>query len=324
MSIKILLLSSDEELFQNIEKVFANHIERGFFVIYSPKYVENSPIKITYDLILTEEKYLSLIPVKHLPIIVLNSTGANTDEKDKTPNIIYTENPVKLEDLYDIILSLQYKFSSAHLSTVSEPIIKNYTNSISSEDIHLNLNTKIDEIDTYTADFADDRINIVDIIEDKSMPVYVNPVVNEMSNNNNNIFESNYKKTTSKDNYEKENHELITKFYNLQDVQKITKILNNYGEENKIDDKIIAQASIILDELLYTLQNLENIDLKTKEPKILMTIKNYNKEFQMNIQCLVPLEDKIQNIIGIAQDYGNMIQSFKRNNSYFLNINWYL
>jgi hypothetical protein len=356
MSIKILLISSDEELFHQIENVFQNHIERGFFIIYSPQNVENSPVKIVYDLIITEEKYLSLIPLKHIPIIVLNSTGG---EKNPEPNLIYTENPVKLEDLYDIILSLQYRFSSTNV-VVDKPIVKNYT----PMDDNINLN-KLNEVDTYT--FDSDTINVnthnidthnvnmenntpiniinnnptIDIKKDKE-PIFNENVINKNVFNesininfdnfheevfstpaNSNSF-NNYNNNI-KQNSNKENHELISKFYNSEDLKKITKILYNYGEENQVNDKVIAQASIILDELLYTINNLENFDNKNnKEPKILMTIKNYNEEFQMNIECLVPLEDKIQNIISIAQDYGNIIQSFKRNNNYYLNVNWYL
>lgn len=318
MSIKILLISSDEELFHNIENVFQSHIERGFFVIYSPKHIENSPVKIIYDVIITEEKYLSLIPLKHLPIIILNSTGANI--KNDEPNLIYTENPMKLEDLYDIILSLQYRFSSNNLSIINEPIIKNYTNPLEETSINLPDILKLNEVDTYTTENNTININkneIVDISPPK-VEIFQNTIEKEIINNN---IKSNYK-----NDYIKENHELTSKFYNLEDLKKITKILHSYGEENKVEDKIIAQASIILDELLYTIQNLEGINnnLNNKEPKLFMTIKNYNKEFQMNIECLVPLEDKIQNVIGIAQDYGNMVQSFKKNNSYYLNINWYL
>jgi hypothetical protein len=299
MSIKILLISSNEELFHNIENVFTNHMEKGSIIIYSLNNIENSLIKITYDVIITEEKYLSLIPIKNLPIIIINSTGSEI--KNNEPNLIYVENPLKIESLYELILSLQYRFHSSHLSNIQEPIIKNYTNPLNTNvNVHINENQN----DAYMLDNPI-PINIMNI-KDAIKIIDEKQDINELKINT------------------KENHQLVTKFYNLEDLQKITKILNNYGEENQVDNKIIAQASIILDELLYTLENLENFKDNSKEPKILMTVKNYNKEFHMNIECLLPLEDKIQNIISIAQDYGNTIQSFKRNNSYYLNVNWYL
>lgn len=322
MSIKILLISSDEELFHKMESAFRNHIERGFFIIYSSKHIENNPNKIIYDLIITEEKYLSLIPVKNIPIIVLNSTGGNIDNDEL--NLIYVDNPIKLEDLYDIILSLQYRFNSSIL--INEPTIKEYINtgnkipSNLSEMFEKNIYDDYNLSENFTNNETTNPEKILtapEIILDVEPIIKNENIKNNMDNdlNKNNNMEIN-----------KENHQLITKFYNFDDLKKITKILNNYGSENKIDDKIIAQASIILDELLYTIQNLENFNdiLKNKEPKILMTIKNYNHEFHMNIQCLIPIENEIHNIISIAQDYGNIIQSFKRNNSYFLNVNWYL
>ena len=60
MSIKILLISSDDSFFQKIEIAYQAYIEKGFFKIYSPKDVENSNNKIYYDVILTDEEYVSL------------------------------------------------------------------------------------------------------------------------------------------------------------------------------------------------------------------------------------------------------------------------
>lgn len=279
MSIKILLITSDHELFKKIELVYQTHIENGFFKIYSPRDVDASPNKIYYDVILTEEEYLHLIPVKNTPIIVMSKSISNP-VKEENNNYIYISTPVDWQNLYDTILCLQYNVKNTLFPL--NPHVPKVTPIIQSKMIE----------PVYTAELNNQ-----------------DPLDFSLSN-----YEVNHKK---------EMNQLSTKFYNLEDLDKINKIINHYGEEHKINDKIIAQASIILDELIYTINGLNTYPaLSSKEPKVLMTMLHNEHEFRLSLECLVPLNDNINNIISISQDYANTVESFKRNNSYFINMYW--
>jgi hypothetical protein len=304
MSIKILLLSVENTLLQTMETVYKQHVEKGFFKIYSPQDAEQN--KIYYDIILTEEKYLSLIPIKNVPIIVMSEDN-NYTYNDK--NIIYIKKPIDWQNLYDLILSAQYTYK-IHNSTVSAPQIESYMNNSSYENNNIVLKDSSIQIKmehTYLGN---------NFIHHPNEPLQKKNETEKIKEND-----------TEKNHFDKKNdkhmHQLVTKIYNVTEIKNITNLLHHYGEENHISHKIIAQASIILDELIYTI-HLLNSELVSKEPKMLITMLNNDGEFHLNLECLLPIENNINNILSIAQDYANTIQSFKRHNSYFINMHWHL
>jgi hypothetical protein len=300
MSIKLLLISSDEKFLQEIKKNYKNHIERGFFEFFTPKEIENNPVK--YEVIITEKKYLSMIPVEDLPIIV---TDKISDDEMLKNNIVSIKQPMDFDNLYEVILRVQYIFKSPYLTKIQNPNIKLYT--------HSPIQNKKKQL--YIKQYEDDYKKINDENQEN--------ISMKIEEKYEKIYES---KEEEKDKEKISNTKLSTKFYHLEDIKKVNNILTVYGEKNLINDKVIAQASIILDELVYILESLSNDNniFNNKEPKILMKMNNSNKEFNINLECLIPMEKNIQNLISIAENYGNTIESFKRNNSYYINICWEL
>lgn len=269
MSIKIILISSNDNLFQEFENVYETQIKSGFLKFYSPKFIEQNFNKdMIYDLIITEEKFLSVIPFKKLPIIVL---GKKKDIFDK--NYLYIDLPIDWAYLYDTIINLQY------------------TNNNLSQEIYIS-----------------------------SPPI----IENIISNNKSKI--SSFSKEKEKENYEDSSSMLTTKINNKEDFYKINKIINDYGKKNFIDEKIIAQATIILDELIYTLENSLDVIFDNSlisDTKILINLQSKENEFSLNFECRIPLEKGIKNILSIAEDYAQTIQSFKRNNNSVICLSWY-
>lgn len=316
MSIKLLLIVSDEKFLQEIEQNYKNHIERGFFEIFTPKDVENN--SINYEVIIAENKYLSLIPIDDIPIIVINKM--DNDEILKS-NVVNIKQPLNWNNLYDLILQVQYRFKSQNLIKINNPNIKTYNYSSIST-----LNKKKLYITKHNFEKKEfDYINTKNYEEEE---------IQENNNDNNDekfdlspISEISKDVNINKNNNEKINNlKLSTKFYNIEDMKRVHNILNVYGSKNSIHDRIIAQASIILDELVYILESLNynSSVFNSKDPKVLMKIHNSHKDFNINLECLIPMEKNIQNFISIAENYGNTIESFQRNNSYFINIHWEL
>lgn len=274
MSIKLLLIVSDEQLLNKIYSQYNEYIKNKNLQFYSPKEAEQNNIK--YEVIITQYEYLDLIDIKDVPIIVIDESSKFNATNTNNHNIIYAPQPLDLNELYKLIIKTQYEFKSSTLSKIDTPEIVYYT------DNHTNL------INTHN---NHDYNNLKEFDEDSLL----------------------------------NNLQLLTKFYSFEDVKKINNILSEYGKNNKVDDKIIAQASIILDELIYIIESLNknNMILNNNEPKLMMKINNLDKEFSLNLECIIPIENNIHHFISIANNYGNIIESFKRNNSYFINIHWY-
>jgi hypothetical protein len=317
MSIKILLISSDAELFQKFENAYQSHIEKGFFKIYSPKNIENTPNKTIYDVLISEEQYVSLIPIKSIPIIIIsNNPGLHGDD------YLYISTPIDWQNLYDTILGLQYHHKNNNLSVVEAPNIEILTTTLVPSQMEVNLPTikKTDNLEFKVNKIEPYSIQNLDTVLHTSYENIINetPSSNLLTANNE---ETNNYEIPINNNYL---HQLTTKLYDTQDAEKVNKILSHYGEENKISDKIIAQASIILDELVHTINSISNNDasLMNQDPKVLMTVLHNDHEFKMNIECLTAINNDVKNILSIAQDYANTVQSFKRNNSYFFNLQW--
>lgn len=116
-------------------------------------------------------------------------------------------------------------------------------------------------------------------------------------------------------------HELSTKLYNEEDLQKLTNLMQSFGEEHNLNDKIIAQASIILDELVFALQKFQDATMSAEEPKIIMKLEAKDSNFNLFLECRRQLPN-FKQVISIARDYGSIVKSFERNNSYFLNVQW--
>lgn len=329
MSIKILLVSSDEELFNKIELVYKKNIESGFLKIYSPKSIETNPVKVHYDLILADEKYLSLIPVKKIPIIVMTDSDVNEPHKGKNNNYIYFTKPIDWQNLYDTIIGLQYRYKNSDISLCTPPKIEHITKPLP---ITVNKKTELATINNNTEleikhkNMMQDNLFLGEAKEYNKEDV---EYLNKDSKQNNNDKTENNKQTKTANPHQQidhrnENHQLTTKLYHFEDITRMNKVLANYGTNNAINDKIIAQASIILDELIYTMTNLNNNIVEDKEPKLLMTILHNEDEFKMNIECLTAINNNIDKILSMAQDYAHTMESFKRNNSVFLNLQWHI
>lgn len=290
MSIKILYISETKN--NELEKAYAHHIENGVFKFFSPQDMDN---EIHYDIILAEEEYIPILQIKSIPIIILKASNSKIQE-ELYPYFIFFSQPINWQNLYDQIISLQYMDTHQSLTMYHTPEVK--------QRLETPLITKEE--------------NSIEVIE-KS---YQTSNINNINTNNKSM------EYPSKEHMEKSYrgpNKLSTKIFNYEDCNNIIKVLNRYGYENLLDEKVIAQASIILDELIFVLKNLQQNYPVTNvnDPKVLLSIDNNNGYFHMNIECRITLPE-FDKILQIAKDYGSIVQSFERNNSHHLDIEWYI
>lgn len=320
MSIKILLISNSDNLISLMEKNYKNHIENNLFKIYTPEIIEKQNIKTHYDAIITEEEFLPFITLKNVPIIILNEK-----ENNKNNNYIYIKNnPINWQDLYDLLIRLQYKIDNFNLSLTKAPEVENIT-------YYSNIDHQQSIIIAKDNSITEKKNNFITEKKDNNIINNNDIHINKQKFNSDSFNISLVNSIDQGDIIPEElvsENKLSTKIYNKQDMAKVSKIIQMYGENNHIDEKIIAQASIIFDELLYTIQNFNENDTNNtitinNDPKVLITAEAISNEFNLNIQCLIDSFD-VNNVLSLAQDYANTVHSFKRNKNTFINISWYI
>lgn len=224
----------------------------------------------------------------------------------------FTPKDMDLETHYDVVIAEECYLNIITIKSVPVIVIRNETHTTSTTDKSSNfifINSPLDWDKLY-----DTILSLQYVHSNIDFSNYYKPTVNDLTDNNKTQGE-----TTDKS--DKLSNELSTKLYTKEDMKKITTLIRSFGEEQHLDEKTIAQASIILDELIFAIEKFHDANLSVKEPKLIMKLENKDNHFNLFLECRAQLPN-FKQVLSVARDYGNMVKSFQRNNSYFLNVQW--